>query len=599
MFSPQTGRPFIASVAAASFFLIPLQSQSAPGTSTLVPGTPRSAPACDPYNPTIDIDFRIADFQSGHWNNVSISSDVETLTLDTCASPADPDADGVGIDSGSPPLPGVDKGETFIMDLQSADGTAAFDVSGMYVSNFVTAGNGETCEVTLTHLDDTTSTFTFSRKNPLNYPTPAGDANPNNEFLVNFVADGEDPLRITRATVTASSGDCNILGFTNNPVVFDSGDCQADDLPVPGQQDPCTSTLAQGVKLDIEANEDMVGILYKEGVVIVDDPRDYCKGLAAAPEALPIDLNGGGADLMIPAQYCGYPSSDPKIHFLVLRSEVEINADVVQMILQDGDSPEYACTSDDPARRPQVLHLPNNMNSDNGPLAGPLDEIPYFDPSGSGAIHASTDNIPLPREATIGPCGSFRSTTDGYSIFAYHLRHALPEMTYTVGDPADLALENFNRSQFELGLARLQAYVDLVFPCIDRYGTGQSTLQYYLNFISDRYAQDKFEDVVYYIQGFLARLEDPTSHLYEDLRGCYYDLEFEAYPISETSTAFVEEDPDPTPGANALVPANAIGHLRADLEHLLWLSYTGAGLLHEDVPSSNTCLPYFGCPETP
>ncbi|MFV8816610.1 hypothetical protein [Haliea sp. E17] len=569
----------------------------------LTKGTPMSAPPCDPDNPTIDIDFRTSAFKDFEWGIVHLSALGGDLTADTCDQPPYPappgydiDADGVGIDSGRPYLAGVEKGETLLVNIANAANdpnvvAAAFDVTGMWVSDFVVSGNGETCEVTLDEYGGGQSTFTFSRKNPANYPNPdPSDTNPNNEFLVPFVGPDDPPLRITGATVTATSGDCGVIGFTNNPVVFQAGDCQQGSTA-----DACSAELAKGVKLDVHARENFVGTIYKQGVFIADDTRGYCGDgdVKPAPVPLYVDLTGNGKpDFVVPEDYCGYPSDDPKIQFLVLKSDLEIDADVIEMIIEDGDDPDYACRSPDPARRPQVLQVPNNIYSDGTPTTPPYDEIPYL--NSDGMIDLDPNGVPAPREATVGPCGSTRPSRGGVSIFAYQLRHALPEATYTVGDDTDAELSDFYHKLFNQGLTHIEEYVQTVFPCINRNGTAQSTLQYYLNHIRDNYERDKFDDVAGYILGFLERLDDPGSHLYEDLRGCYFDLAFTAYPISEANTPFTEDDL-----GDESVPANTIGHLKAELKHLLWLTYTGTGLLYDEVPASDTCLPYFGCPSTP
>ncbi len=614
-------RSFCTGVASGLFALFSsLVMAAPPGSITLTAGRIEAAPACDPLKQTIDVDFRIADFQGdGSWNNVSLAAAEGSIAIGQCGNASG--FYGAGVNDGNPDNPNIQKSEALLVDFSGAGGNGAFDVTGMFAGNMVSSGNGETCAVTLTLIDDSEQTFVFSRKNPLNTQSPG--PNPNNEFFVPFVdttrADAQ-PLRITAARVTATSGDCSVIGFTNNPVYFAEGNCKQGQ-PVTAN---CSAQLAQGISLEIENTiGNLIGTLYKQGVVIALDDRPFCLGQAAVPEILPVDLNGDGTpDVAIPETHCGIPDAlgNPEIHFLILDSEVEIEADGIQMLFEDGDAQElgFVCTSDDPAKRPQILHVPNNMVANPGNdyyrMPAGVEEMPYLAPYplpyGSGYVDTvavdvdgQAVQVPLTREITIGPCGSTRGYRDP-SVFVSHVRHALPPDTYSAGDPLDASISAFYRDLFILSLDRLEQNVNTVFACIDRYGTAQSTLQYYLSHIRENFSKDKYVDAAAYLQGFLARIKDPTSQLYDELLVCYYDLDFDFSlgPVTASVTPYVDEDDNPTFG-DPLIPANVIGHLQADLLHMLWLIYSGTGMYPPagapgTVPSTACELPYFGAPSS-
>ncbi len=559
--------------------------------------------ACIDDEPQIDLDFRLDVFDPqlspdepnvSKWKNVRVEAFGGSLDWNGC------DADGLpGFGIGGDGY--IERGETLVIDLVGAENapeTNTFDVDGMWVGfKLDYKGNSEVCEVTLNEYGGTSKTYPVIWDNADNAVADEG-ANPNHEVLINF--EGADPRRIVRAEITGTSGLCRVIGFTNSPIRFgeDEGDSQCP--PPPGEpEDACKFKLAQGFTFEAEFANKVEGDLYKQGVTVISDgqdDRDHCvNGLTLAElqpgnelEPLRVDVDADGVpDVDIPGEFCGIAddNGDRFVNVLVIRSTLEVEADILKLRIENApgfDCKEPSDVGFDPLHREVVLRAPNNLE--------------YFEPDPNDVFHFqeiphlieleegwadyegnTTDGgIEIPvvaRNISVNECGSFRG--NGFSLFPHHLTLVGP----AEGVDEEAFVYALHKRLSERTLHELEVYAEAIRPCMDRYGTGQSSLQYYLNLIRNNFDRENYSRMVGNINEFIGRLEDPNSHLYLDLVSCNFDLAYNAYPFSldgqnESDTPFIEP-PDPE-GATTAGPyevwSNATGYLRAQLRHLLWLA---------------------------
>lgn len=523
-----------------------------------------TAPGGDPKT---DIDLRVFEPLSNDpetayaWKNAVLQaapgSKLAPLGTDGCL--------GFGVDSGKPANLEIERGEKINLSFTPAPGgTYAFDITGVYLSLLDDrSGPGSTCLVTLTTIDNDVTAYSISRDST---PLPDSDGN---VFLFNFPLvepdpePGEEalplPIRITGAEVTAVKGDCGVIGFANNPLEF--GGDNGISCAVNNEDPRCHNRLAQEIELDASFNEAVVGMLFKEGVTVVRDDRPDCRNYHPTNPgpSLPIDVdNDSRPDLFIPPEYCGV-GTPPVIKVLALRSTLQIDADVIDLLFDDNGTCE---TPGAPEDRLLALRWPNNLLSgvvDSNPPQPdnpPFDEIPYLRPADAPESGVTFDDTRVPRGIAVPGCGSFRG--NAFSLLAYNMTHASAAV-YPV--------------LVKRRLDDLELYVSTLEPCIDRYGVANSTLKTYVNLIHDNYENQRYGKMVDFIIDFTEELRDQSSNLYTELQSCSFDRGFTDYPFvasGESGSPFSNQNSVPEP--NDPVPANAIGTLRAQLENLRWLA---------------------------
>lgn len=522
----------------------------------------------------LDIDFRVAGPDGDSWDDDyrvglvqvmsggtgqalvrnNLGGDCTVANIPADASSRD---DGFGIDGN----PGdgicddqIDAGERLVVEvLSDGAGHAAFDISGMYLTDFIPEKNGEAGEVTFTGLNGERTTYTFSWKKQSESPVE------NNEVFVQFATAERELIRFTRAEVSATVGGFSIAGFEQKPIALIADSCPDYD----GSEGGCTALLAQGVNLELDkgdsiGNRGVSGVIYKNGVYRVPETRPYCLDGSGVPETFSIDLDGGGADLVMQAQQCGFadtPGGEP--YFLILDlngRNLAVAEDTLTARFEDaGAGNGYTCLSSDADQRPAVGWLP-----------GPNDTIPVLEASGP------EDPTPVLstrlQDVTTGPCGSARGGFTRFSYVVYHWVNAVGNSyagntsgQFSAIDMRDVVLERIGRLQF---------YVDQLFGCVQQ-GVNQSTFSSDTGRIRQAFetanSDSKYLRTVALINEMVGDVLDPRLNSEISAGACYYDPSDLAYRAPAVTG---------TPDEGDWVEANAVGSLLAQLAHLRWMVYT-------------------------
>ena len=461
---------------------------------------------------------------------------------------------------------GIGKGESLIVSIESSidNQTAAFDVNGVWLTDFRRDKNGESGVITLTLAGGGSRTFSFNWKDVSsgNIDLP----NINDEFFVGF----GQTLRITKAVISGNSGSFSVAGFSQQPVVIDT---RSSDLC---GGNSCNPEIARGVRLELKkvsaeniaGNKGVKGTLFKEGVYVIPDTRKYCKpGLAATPEdparPLPISITGRtdpdtGApipDVIMQPYQCGHPTADspndPVIYVLDLDGRnLVIAEDTIAAKFDDGkDDPgipaEYVCTASytDREYRPGIGWLPKTQKN----AEGKFDEIPVLNAAGEVVLHL--------QEVTGAPCGSSRGSVPRYSYVVYNWTNRVD------------AAHTSDQDVISARIAQLGAYVDGLFACVQQ-GVNQSTFSSDVGRISKSFASGQYDRALRYVREMRNDVLDPrlNSEIGEN-SGCVFDLRANGgYGITSTPGG------DPLPDYE--VHANAVGNLLVQLEHLHWMIST-------------------------
>ena len=467
---------------------------------------------------------------------------------DNTSDPAVPDPnrpDGFAVDDGSDCDDVLERRESLTVTIAAAgsDAIAAFDVNGVWLTDFDPARKGDAGEIEITGLDASDShAYSFIWKDL--DADKISEVNPNDELFVGF---GET-LRITSAVLTTTAGGYSLAGFSQQPIVIINDDCEQD-----GGQSGCRAEIAKDVSLEIlntasgsPGDRGVNGVLLKLGFYFGPDAREQCQpGFDPADLAyklwgdLPIDLDGDGTyELVMKPHQCGYPDlahpGEPVVYVLDLDgSELTIVEDTITMLFNDdGDDPEsrdeYFCNASAAYKRPGYGWIPHSRLNE----FGAYEEIPVFDADGNPIIDV--------QDVTTGPCGSGRGGWTRYSYVAYNWRNAFgTPYVVTIGER----------------VGQLQVYVEQLFPCVQQ-GVNQSTLSDDTGHIRKSFDMGRYQRAVDYIAEMRAHVLAPR--LNDEISQCFFDLD---------SGGYVKED---DPGGNRAA-ANAVGNLLVQLDHLRWM----------------------------
>ena len=453
--------------------------------------------------------------------------------------------------------------EVLVVDIVAPDATGqpAYDVTGMYLTDFLADKNGESGTITFTDLDGLKSTYPFSWKRQTD---PAVD---NNEVFVSF----EDPaapdggvIRFARAEISAVVGGFSVAGFEQTPIALVRDEC----LDSRGELGGCERLLAKGVTLDlapaqfVPGDRGVTGVIYKDGVYRIEETRPYCLSGTGTPEPLPVDL-GGPVDLsgnpiyefVMRDHQCGFADvagGTPFFYVLDINgSNLRVAEDTVEAFFEDeGAANGYACLSPNTDQRPAIGWLPNSR-----------DPIPVLTPNIDGSLVVDKRI----QDSTSGPCGSGRTSLSRFSYVTYHWVNAVrndyadnSSGTFGARDMRDIVIERIDRLQF---------YVDQLFGCVQQ-GINQSTFSSDTGRIRQAFetanTDAKYLRAVALVNEMVGDVLDPRVNSEITAGACFFDRSARAY-VSDTLE---------TPREADWVDANAVGNLLSQLAHLRWMIYT-------------------------
>ncbi|PLW81987.1 hypothetical protein CWI75_12920 [Kineobactrum sediminis] len=505
----------------------------------------------------LDIDFRNEDYLKLNIIKVTTEDGELVTDIDCDDNPNDGDPsllDGLGIGfsgDGSDCDDGIDRGEsiTVTVDAGDADGQAAFDINGIWLTDFTPDKKGDAGEIDLTGVTASDNrAYRFSAKDI--DKSQLATVNPNGDLFVGF---GET-LRMTAAVISGSSGRFSVAGFAQTPIdIIDGGACPSNPG---GNTDACKAELAKNVFLDLEASKDkpgdrgVGGTIFKNGVYVIQDTRGHCKlePNGEAPRELSIHLNADNyAELKMQPHQCGYPESPggiPVIYVLDIDgSRLDVAEDTITARFEDdsndaGTPDIYFCDAPDPAFRPAYGWLPKSAIN---PTTGRFDEIPVLDAAGEVVRDL--------QDVTTGPCGSGRGDFSRYSYVVYHWVNRV--------EAADTTYDAVISDR----ILQLQAYVDGLFPCVQQ-GVNQSTLSSDVGRIQKSFAGGRYDQALGYVREMRQDVLDPRLNDEIAADGCFFDLMGESYSYT------------PDYVVNQTVPANAVGNLLVQLNHLEWMIRT-------------------------
>ncbi|MFO7550058.1 MAG: hypothetical protein R6W80_01530 [Haliea sp.] len=453
---------------------------------------------------------------------------------------------------------GIEKGESLVVSIASTgDGQAAFDVNGVWLTDFLRDKNGESGVITLTLVDDSTRDFSFNWKDVSSQHVT--EPNYNNDFFVGF---GET-LRITSAVISGNSGSFSVAGFSQQPLVIDTQESVCDD-------NSCNPELARNVRLELQqasgkrGNKGVKGTLSKEGVYVIRDTRPQCQpGASAAAGSAPLPIhitNNTTPDLIMLPHQCGHPAADspslgPVIYVLDLDgSRLRVAEDTIKAVFEDDSNDPsvadtYFCAANDPAFRPGIGWLPKSQPATDD---GGYSEIPVFAAEGH-VVFDVQDN-------TVGPCGSSRGSFPRYSYVVYNWVNRV--------DAAGTSYDAIISARID----QLAAFVDGLFVCVQQ-GVNQSTLSSDVGRIRQSFDGGRYEQTVKVIEEMQNDVLDPRLNDEIGEGGCFFDLAGGHYVGPGVTTG-------------DLVPANAVGNLLVQLGHLHWMVRTTVlNLAPETVPA--------------
>lgn len=510
----------------------------------------------------LDIDFRFGDWTGGVEGIVTVtaSGGILTRNRDCPANVSDANGpDGFGVDDGSDCDDGIEKRESLVIDIHTppgGTGTAAFDVNGVWLTDFIQKKNGEAGLIEIFGVGpEDRRTFSFSWKDVDPGPV-SGAGNPNAEYFVGF---GETQ-RITKAVLTATSGAFSVAGFSQQPVVMVKDECEQDK-----GKNGCFAEIAQNVFLDIKprtggvegapGNRGVSGELIKDGVYIVEDIRGPACGNGGGTLRIDLDDDDTTYEVVMQSHQCGYPDLDHPdknvIYVLDLNgSKLDIAEDTIPVRFGDdaGDPDGYFCNALDPSRRPAYGWVPHGRQ--NG---GVYEEIPLLGADGMPLL--GDENLPNPvQDVTTGSCGSGRGRFSRFSLVPYHWVNASGTVyEITIGERID----------------RLQGYVDQLFPCVQQ-GVNQSTLSDDTGHIRKSFDMGRYQRAVDYIAEMRENLLAPR--LNDEISQCFFDLRVVGGGYVKVENA-------------SSIPANAVGNLLVQLDHLRWMiRSTLLGEMPGDIP---------------
>lgn len=506
-----------------------------------------------PIPDELDIDFRSGDWTfpncTGEGFNgcrearkgiVSVTASEGSLRSPDCGSSYPNCLSGFAVYEGDDE--GLERHETLTVQIDAdikdeivggVTVTAAFDVRGVWLTGFVQDKNGEAGVIEMVGVDPTDRRAYSFNWNDIDPGTISSSIS--NGVFVNF----DETVRITSAVLTATSGAFAVAGFSQRPIDIQNDSCEQGG----GSSTDCKAEIAQNVFLDISqkpigpGNSGVNGVLIKNGVYIVEDIRAPSCGYGG--DTLPINLEGDVApELVMLSHQCGYPDpADPTNKYVIYvldlnGSDLKIEQDTIPVKFEDdgGVPGGYSCNADEPSKRPAYGWVPRRGQNEDF-----YEEIPILNSDGDAVIDV--------QDVTTGHCGSGRGGFSRFSYVAYHwVRPEYTPYEITIGER----------------IGRLQVYLEQLFPCVQQ-GVNQSTLSDDAGHIRKSFDMGRdYQRTVDYIAEMREHVLAPR--LNEEISQCAFNLNVEGGGYVHKS--------------GSGVPANVVGDLLVQLDHLRWMIRT-------------------------